>query len=295
VRYLILGASGQLGTAFASLIDPTAGRFANRSDLDLAEHDRIEPFIDEHRPDIVINCAAYTAVDRAERQPDLAAAINSEAVRCLAEATALHSIRFVTFSTDYVFDGSLERPYVESDTPNPESVYGRTKFEGEQYALAANPSALVIRTSWVISATHPNFVTTMVGLAAADGARVVDDQQGRPTIASDLAEATLTAIDREASGILHLTNGGDTTWFDLARNVVRLAGLDPMKIQPCSTGEYPTPARRPRNSVLESERIAGLGIAPLPDHRASLPDVIDGLRRRGFFRRLPAVDETPSL
>jgi dTDP-4-dehydrorhamnose reductase len=283
VRYLILGASGQLGTAFASLIDPAEGRFATRSDLDLAEHNQIEPFIREHRPDIVINCAAYTAVDRAEREPDLAAAINSDAVRRLAEATTLHSIRFVTFSTDYVFDGTLDRPYVESDTPNPLNTYGRTKLEGERHALAAHPSALVIRTSWVISATHQNFVTTMVRLAAADGARVVDDQQGRPTIASDLAATTLNAIDRKASGILHLTNGGATTWLDLARTVVRLAGLDPMKIRPCTTDEYPTPARRPRNSILESERVAGLGIAPLPDHRASLSGIVDGLGRRGFL------------
>ncbi|MCL1599463.1 MAG: dTDP-4-dehydrorhamnose reductase [Actinomycetia bacterium] len=283
MRYLILGASGQLGTAFASLIDPTEGRFVTRSDLDLVDHSRIEPFINEHRPDIVINCAAFTAVDRAEQEPDVATAINSEAVRHLAEATALHNSRFVTFSTDYVFDGSLERPYVESDIPNPLNVYGRTKLEGEHHTLATHPSALVIRTSWVISATHRNFVTTMVRLAAADGARVVDDQHGRPTIASDLAAATLNAIDRNASGILHLTNGGDTTWFDLARTVVRLAGLDPMKIRPCTTDEYPSPTRRPRNSILESERIAGLGIAPLPDHRASLPGIIEGLRRRGLL------------
>lgn len=283
MRYLILGAAGQLGTAFTSLIGPADALCAARSDLDLADGDRIEPFLREHRPEIVINCAAYTAVDRAEREPNLAAAINTEAVRRLSEAATDCGFRFVTFSTDYVFDGSLERPYVESDTPNPVNVYGRTKLEGEQHALATHPSALVIRTSWVISATHRSFVTAMVRLATGKGGRVVDDQHGRPTIASDLAAATLDAIDRGASGLLHLTNGGETTWFDLARTVVRLAGLDPMKIRPCTTDEYPTPARRPRNSILASERISQLGIAPLPDHRSSLPGVIDGLGRRGLL------------
>lgn len=283
MRYLILGASGQLGTACASLIDPVDARLATRSDLDLTEHDRIEPFIRECKPDIVINCAAFTDVDRAEQEPELATSINSEAVGCLAAATALHGIHFITFSTDYVFDGSLDRPYTESDVPSPANVYGRTKLEGEQLALAAHPSALVIRTSWLISATHRNFVTTMVQLAAADGARVVNDQHGRPTIANDLATATLNAIDRSASGILHLTNGGSATWFDLARAVVDVAGLDPMKIQPCTTDEYPTPARRPHNSILESERLTGLGLAPLPDHRSSLPGVVDGLGRRGLL------------
>jgi dTDP-4-dehydrorhamnose reductase len=283
VRYLILGASGQLGTAFASLIGPADALCATRSDLDIADGDRIEPFLREHRPEIVINCAAYTAVDRAEREPNLAASINSGAVRDFAEATARRDIRFVTFSTDYVFDGSLERPYVESDAPNPVNVYGRTKLEGERHALLTHPGALVIRTSWIISETHRNFVTAMVKLATGEGGRVVDDQHGRPTIASDLAAATLDALDRGASGLLHLTNGGETTWFDLARTVVRLAGLDPMKIQPCTTDEYLTPARRPHNSVLESERISQLGIAPLPDRRSSLPGVIDGLGRRGLL------------
>ena len=283
MRYLILGTSGQLGTAFASAIDRDNALFARRADLDLANRDQIDPFLREHQPEIVINCAAYTAVDRAEQEPDVAAAINTEAVRSLAEATARRGVGFVTFSTDYVFDGTLGRPYVESDAPNPVNVYGRTKLEGEHRALAAHPGALVIRTSWVISETHRNFVTAMVRLAAGGGGSVVNDQHGRPTIASDLAAATLDAVDRGASGVLHLTNGGETTWFDLARNVVELAGLDPMTLQPCSTDEYPTPARRPRNSVLDSERIEDLGIAPLPDHRASLPRLIDGLRRGGLL------------
>jgi len=197
----------------------------------------------------------------------------------MAAYAANAGISFVTFSTDYVFSGDADEPYLESSPPNPMSAYGRSKLVGERAALETNPDALVIRTSWLVSGTHPNFVATMLRLARDREVRVVDDQQGCPTLADDLAAATLESLHAGAGGILHLTNGGITTWYEFAREAVSLAGIDPDRIVPCSTDEYPTPARRPAYSVLGSERRAALGIKELPAWRESLPAVVEGLTR----------------
>jgi dTDP-4-dehydrorhamnose reductase len=184
----------------------------------------------------------------------------------------------VTYSTDYVFNGQGKQPYVETSRPDPINSYGRSKLIGERLALNANPMTLVIRTSWVISGTHPNFVETMVRLVSEGRSLdVVNDQQGCPTIADDLAIATLEALERSTRGILHLTNQGVTTWFDLARAAVDGAGLDPTLISPCATADYPTPAPRPAYSVLASERLEMIGMAPLPPWRDSLPALIEQL------------------
>ena len=189
--------------------------------------------------------------------------------------------RLVTYSTDYVFPGTGTRPYVESDPTAPVNAYGRSKLAGEEAALT-HPGVLVISTSWVVSATHPNFVATMIRNARERVLRVVDDQKGCPTIADDLAAATLTAIDVGAAGLLHLTNRGETTWFEFAREAVGLAGIDPGRIAPIGTEEYPTPARRPAYSVLGSERRESLGIDQLPPWRDSLPAVVEGLVGAGL-------------
>jgi dTDP-4-dehydrorhamnose reductase len=179
-----------------------------------------------------------------------------------------------------VFDGRAGRPYLESDETNPISAYGRSKLAGEQLALGANPAALVIRTSWLISGTHPNFVATMLRMAEEGRpSRVVNDQYGCPTVARDLARATLTAIEAEVSGVLHLTNQGPTTWFDLAQASIRSAGLDPDMVTACTTAEYPTAATRPAYSVLGSERASQLGL-DLPEWIESLPDVVAELLSR---------------
>lgn len=275
---LLLGATGQLGTAMRVLLSDYVA--PSRAELDLSEidFDRADEVVSTARPDVVVNCAAYTAVDRAEDEEDLATVVNGEAVGVLAEVTARRGIPLVTFSTDYVFEGSGTTPYVESDASEPVNAYGRSKLVGEKLALEANPNALVIRTSWVISGTHPNFVATMLRLAS-EGRElaVVDDQHGRPTVAGDLARATLDAVEKRASGLLHLTNEDTTTWFGLARASIELAGLDPELIQPCRTEDYPTPAARPAYSVLGSERRDALGVDPLPHWQDSLPSLVSEL------------------
>lgn len=199
--------------------------------------------------------------------------VNGESVGVMARWAEAHDALFVTFSTDYVFDGVGTRPYVESDPTDPVNAYGRSKLAGELATVDAGGRSLIVRTSWVISGTHPNFVATMLRLARERELRVVDDQRGCPTVVDDLAAATLRAIEAEATGHLHLTNQGDTTWFELARTAVELAGIHG-RIDPCPTSEYPTPATRPAYSVLGSERVEALGIEPLAHWRESLPGVV---------------------
>ncbi|CAN5519733.1 dTDP-4-dehydrorhamnose reductase [soil metagenome] len=273
---VVLGAGGQLGTAFRSMI-PDA-RFVDRSRLDLTDTGAIEDRLAPMAPSAVVNCAAYTAVDRAEAEEDLATVVNAEAVAAMARYAAAADIPLVTYSTDYVFAGDGVAPYLESDPTDPVNAYGRSKLAGERAALRIHPATLVIRTSWVVSATHPNFVATMLRLAGkGEPWRVVDDQQGCPTMVDDLAAATLEALDAGVTGILHRANTGATTWFALARAAVELAGFDPGLVGPCPTADYPTPARRPAYSVLGSERAESLGLTPLPPWRASLEAVVAGL------------------
>ena len=270
----VLGAGGQLGSAFVRLLpDDTVA--VTRAELDLGRPDQIDTWMSATQPELVINCAAYTAVDAAEGDSEAARRINATAVGRLAESTAAHGIGFVTFSTDYVFDGTKPTGYVESDPPNPLNVYGSTKLEGEELLIEANPNALVVRTSWVLSGTHRNFASTMFDLISKGPVSVVDDQHGRPTLVDDLAPATMDAISSGANGVLHLTNQGKSTWYGLAREVAEIAGLDPSLVSPISTEEFPRPARRPANSVLDSERIEGLGVSPLPHYRGALEKAVE--------------------
>jgi dTDP-4-dehydrorhamnose reductase len=270
---VVTGALGQLGTAFQGRLGNDA-HYLDVDEVDLTIVAAIRPALTALRPTLVINCAAYTAVDQAEEDEETARLINATAVGELAAVSYDLGAGFVTFSTDYVFDGTKPDPYVETDDPNPISAYGRTKLEGERLAVAAHPEALVIRTSWLMSGTHPSFAATMLRLIAAGPVQVVDDQHGHPTFVDDLAAATLAAVDAGATGILHLTNQGTTTWFGLAREIAELAGLDAERVQPVSTEAFPRPAPRPANSVLDSMRLDELGLAPLPDYHASLPAAV---------------------
>jgi len=274
---LVTGGAGQLGTAFRRVL-PEA-RFVDLADLDLTRLDLLAAALEEMQPEAIVNCAAYTAVDRAEQEEPLATVVNGAAVGVMAEHTARRRLPLLTFSTDYVFPGDAAEPYLESSPPGPINAYGRSKLAGERAALAACPGALVVRTSWLVSGTHPNFVATMLRLAGEGVVRVVDDQRGCPTMADDLAPAAWGALEAGVSGILHLTNSGETTWFDFARAAVAVAGLDPGRLVPCATADYPTPARRPAYSVLGSERRRSLGLPELPPWQESLPAVVEGLRR----------------
>ncbi|MEX2250467.1 MAG: dTDP-4-dehydrorhamnose reductase [Acidimicrobiia bacterium] len=275
----VLGAGGQLGTAFIRLLGGDAVPLT-RADIDMTRPEEIEPWIASNRPELVINCAAYTAVDDAEANSSVARSVNATSVGELAASAARHGAGLVTFSTDYVFDGSKDSGYVERDRPHPLSVYGETKLEGERLAMSIHPGSLVIRTSWVLSGTHRNFAMTMLQLIAKGQVRVVDDQRGRPTLVDDLAEATMAAVEKGATGLLHLTNTGETTWFRLAREIAELGGLDTSRIIPVTTDEFPTPAVRPRNSVLDSERLLDLGLSPLPAYREGLSRAVDQLMAR---------------
>jgi len=266
---VVTGSNGQLGTAFRRLLGDD-GEYLTRRDLALDDVASIRPALERLRPSVVINCAAYTAVDRAEEHEDMARIVNAAAVGELASVAADIGASLVTFSSDYVFDGTKEGAYIETDQTNPINAYGRTKLEGERLCLDANPEALVTRTSWVMSGTHPNFAATMLRLIGEGEVDVVDDQRGHPTFVDDLAVGTMAALDAGATGILHLTNAGVATWYDLAREIAAAAGLDVDRVRPTTTAQFPSAATRPANSVLESVRFDELGLEPLPDYHESL-------------------------
>jgi dTDP-4-dehydrorhamnose reductase len=269
----VVGARGQLGTAFVGLLGKEAIALT-RDQMDVTDQAAVQAVLTDLRPEAIINCSAYTAVDRAEDEPEQARSVNADAVRYLARVAAELSVPFLTYSTDYVFDGTASEPYVESDPTDPINVYGETKRAGERYAAAVYPESLIVRTSWVLSGTHPNFASTMVRLARQGPVRVVDDQRGRPTLVDDLAVASLDALRSGATGVLHCANGPTVTWFDLARDCVEAAGLDPDAIEPCATADFPTRAARPVNSALGSERLRALGLDPLPSYRVGLPAMV---------------------
>ena len=269
---LITGASGQLGTAYRRNLGDSA-RFLDRSQLDVSGG-MVDSTIRRLKPSVVINCAAYTAVDRAEAEETLASAVNGAAVGTMAKACAEVGARFVTYSTDYVFDGTKSSAYVESDTTAPINAYGRSKRLGERLALEANVESLVVRTSWLMSGTHRNFAAVMLDLILKGEVTVVADQRGRPTLAADLVTGTLNALEAGATGVLHMANSGATTWYELAQTVASMAGLDPGRVLPCSSEEYPTAAARPLNSVLDSERLDEWGLSPLPDFHVALEDAV---------------------
>ena len=267
---LIIGRGGQLGTSFANLLGP-GGRSLGMDELDLQDFASIRPVLDRFAPEAVINCAGHTAVDLAEQQAELAYLLNASAVGEMARWAAARAIPFVNFSSDYVFDGTKRAPYVESDVPNPINTYGNSKLAGEIQGLEAHPDMLLVRSSWLVSGSSPNFVATVLRRAAEGPIRVVDDQVGVPNIADDLAVATLEALDAGITGILHLASAPPTTWFELARLALELADMDPELVQPISTAEYATGAVRPPYGVLESERETGI---ELPSWRQSLPAVV---------------------
>jgi dTDP-4-dehydrorhamnose reductase len=259
-KILVTGANGQLGKEIreAAINFPLHEfLFLSREDLPIHHFDLVRNTFDAFKPDYCINCAAYTAVDRAESEPELAYLINAEAVGILAAVAHERKCRFIHVSTDYVFPGNASVPYVESDETGPVSVYGKSKWQGEQQAMQQDPECVIIRTSWVYSRFGNNFVKTMLRLMKERSEiSVVADQRGCPTWASDLADFILDIISRKDwhPGIYHYSNEGETTWFDFA---VEIAGLihSPCKVNPIPTSSYPTPAQRPGYSVMSKEKI----------------------------------------
>lgn len=273
--FYIVGVAGMLGRAWRELLDRRRLGWAG-ADLpviDITDAASIEKNIG---PEVrtVVNCAAYTAVDKAETEEALATKINGDAVRLLAARCRAIGATLVHYSTDYVFDGQATRPYAVDQAHAPVNAYGRSKAAGERALFESGARRLLIRTSWLYAPWGRNFVRTMIRLTREKPElKVIDDQRGRPTSAEHLAATSLALLERGASGTLHVTDGGECTWYGLTREIARLVGHRACDIRPCTTAEYPTPARRPAYSVLDlgtTESILG----PMPDWHANLADVI---------------------
>jgi dTDP-4-dehydrorhamnose reductase len=279
VRVLVTGAEGQLGrdvvdACASARIDVVA---LGRSGLDLSEPEAANDVLGSVPVDVVINCAAMTAVDRCETEVELAHQVNEHGVRRLAEACARHGVHLVHVSTDYVFDGRLDRPYVETDTPNPMSVYGRSKLAGERaIAEVLGDAAAIVRTSWVCG-EHGNNMVSLVRRLAPTGTPLafVDDQRGCPTFTADLAPALLDLAARRDGGVFHLTNAGAVSWFEFVGEILAASGFERSLVSPISTDQLdpPRPAPRPVNSVLANERWVASGRSPLRDFREPLAEL----------------------
>jgi dTDP-4-dehydrorhamnose reductase len=280
VKILLTGKNGQIGWELAQALAPLGEVIAfDREGLDLAVPDQIVSVVRAARPEVLINAAAYTAVDRAESEPDAAYAINAAAVAILAEETKRVQALLIHYSTDYVFDGTKDTPYIEEDHPSPLNVYGRSKLAGEQAIHGIGGAHLILRTSWVYSARGKNFLLTIRRLLQEKNElRVVSDQVGAPTSARALAEATAELLRRhgaaalgDARGIYHATASGSTSWHGFAREIARLERPDaPARIVPIASSEYPTPARRPGNSRLSNEKLLRRFGVALPKWEACL-------------------------
>lgn len=235
--------------------------FTERDDFDLSDPDKVSSFLLKHKPNVLINTAAYTAVDQAEDEPEEAAWVNENIPAVLANACAENQVVLIHLSTDYVFDGTANKPYSETDAVNPKSVYGKTKRNGEKVVLNADPQNMVVRTAWLFSEYGHNFMKTMIRLGAIKPQlRVVNDQHGKPTYAGHLASALLVmaeqTVDKTANlgGIYHFANAGETTWFAFAAEIMKQKGYS-CEVQPCTTEEFPTKAARPAYSVLNTQKI----------------------------------------
>ena len=282
-KILVTGANGQLGKELKQLESQYPQFefiFLSREDLPIHHFELVRNFFKGYHPQYLINCAAYTAVDRAESEKDLAFQVNGEAVGVLAAVCKEYGTRFLHISTDYVFDGTATTPYKEDAPTNPQSVYGASKLEGEKEALHFNPDSIIIRTSWVYSEFGRNFVKTMMKLMGEkDQLYVVNDQIGSPTYAADLADVIMQIISsgKWSPGIYHFSNEGVISWFDFA-TAIRDLTESTCKVTAIPTTSYPTPAKRPVYSVLDKSKIDGtFGITP-KDWKDSLRGCLDRLK-----------------
>jgi len=282
MRVLVTGAAGQLGIdvvrSWTAVGDDVTG--LDRHALDVTDRGAVMQLVRSAKPDVVVNCAAWTAVDACEGDPAKADLANARAVGFLAEACEAVAARLVQISTDYVFDGTLDRPYREHDSTNPQSVYGRSKRDGELAALALGRMATVVRTSWVCGVHGSNMVKTVLRLAAErPELAFVDDQVGHPTFTQDLAPVLRRIVSEGLHGIVHATNQGACSWYDFAREVVAASGRDPSMVRPIATADLqpPRPAPRPANSVLENAALMAAGIPLLRHHRDAVAETVAAL------------------
>jgi dTDP-4-dehydrorhamnose reductase len=280
-RVLLFGKDGQLGRALAPLLAASHKLIAvGRAEADFSEADSYESgvrsAVRDVRPDVIVNAAAYTAVDRAESEPELAMRVNAVSVGALGEAAAEVGARVLHYSTDYVFDGAKASPYIEQDATGPINIYGASKLAGEDALLGSGVQALVLRTSWVYAAYGANFVQTMLRIGRERSeVRVVDDQVGAPTSVADLAVATAEILRKWQGerGVYHVTSAGSVSWAGFAREIFSQAGIA-TEVVPISSAEYPVAARRPLNSRLDCGKIAAAFGVVLPEWRDGLRGVL---------------------
>jgi len=280
-KLLIFGKHGQVGSALCAQLAHREEDYQwlaiDKEELDLTQIEAVKQAVLDASPDWVINTAAYTAVDRAEEDEETARLINAAAPAAMAEACQSLGVPFFHYSTDYVFDGEAIQPYVETDPTNPQGVYGQTKLEGELAVMAAQPDSLILRTAWVYSKDGQNFVNTMLRVGKdKESLNVVSDQFGSPTLAWDLAEATISMIDQtpaekvaEVAGIYHATGSGVANWSGFAQTIFDMAGYT-TQVKPIPSSEYPTLATRPMYSVLSNQKLKNVFGLVLPDWHESL-------------------------
>jgi dTDP-4-dehydrorhamnose reductase len=286
-RWLVLGAGGMLGQDLLAAVEGAGHDVVGlaRAELDITDQAAVGAGVAAAKPDVVVNCAAWTAVDDAESHEDAALAVNGTGTAHVAQACAAAGARLVQVSTDYVFAGDATRPYAEDDPAGPRTAYGRTKLAGELAVRRLHPEAgYVVRTAWLYGGHGPNFVATMIRLERDRPAvDVVDDQRGQPTWTADVAAKIVELGGSQARpGIYHATSSGEATWFDLTREIFRLLGTDTARVRPTTTSAFPRPAPRPAYSVLGHGGWAGTGIEPIGDWRNSL--------RKALVTMLPADD-----
>ena len=280
-RVLVVGHRGMLGSALMQLLGAADSGVelhgADLPEIDITDPRSLTSVLDECQPELVINCAAFTQVDDAETHTDESMRVNGEGAGNVASAAAAHGARVVHISTDFVFDGRKEGPYVESDTPRPLSVYGSSKLEGERRVAAASEDHLIVRTSWLYGPGGRNFVTAILELAKErDKLQVVADQHGCPTYTRDLARAIWALCRADARGIVHAAGAGSCSWYEFACEIVRRSPFD-AEVRPVTSEEFKGPADRPANSVLDTARLRELTGFQFPHWTESLADYLDSL------------------
>lgn len=276
MKVFVTGASGQLGYDVCLELERRgiAHKGVSSKELDIRDGAAVQHMLEEYNPDVVVHCAAYTKVDRAEDEPELCTAINAEGTRNIAEVCAQIRAKLLYISTDYVFPGTGERFYEPDDPTGPLSVYGRTKLEGEMAVKELLKRYYIVRISWVFGLNGNNFVKTMLRLSETnDTVRVVADQVGSPTYTADLAPLLCDMIETEKYGTYHATNEGVCSWADFAEEIFRQGGKE-TKVEHISTAEYPTRAVRPLNSRMSKEKLIQQGFNPLPDWREAVKNYL---------------------
>lgn len=284
-KILVTGANGQLGSELRVLSTNTAFEwiFTDYQELDLCDLDNLADAIAKINPQIIINCAAHTAVDKAESEFELSDVLNHQSVAVLAQWSHANDCQLVHVSTDYVFDGTASTALTETAQPNPINVYGVTKLAGEQACLRENPNAIIIRTSWVYSSFGNNFVKTMSRLMQErDSLNVVNDQIGSPTYAADLAQAIMTILTHDIwqAGIYNFSNEGEISWYEFALAIQEIGGFD-CEINGIPSSAYPTPAKRPQYSLLDKTKIKTTFGVVVPEYKVSLRKCMELLKVRG--------------